>query len=124
MKFLKIFLIFAFSMNLAPALSQPKVLMDACNAIEDKERRVNYDAAMQSDEYRAKKAEESRLRNADPEYRKRVSDTLKTKLADPAVRAAMSERASKAMKASHERRRLQKLEQQKVNEINKLHGSP
>lgn len=41
MKFLKIFLIFAFSMNLAPALSQPKVLMDACNAIEDKERRVN-----------------------------------------------------------------------------------
>lgn len=81
--------------------------------LADPVRRANYDKAMQSDDYRSAKAEESRLRNADPLYRKRVSDTLKAKLADPDVRAAMSERASKAMKASHERRRLQRLGQQK-----------
>lgn len=59
----------------------------------DPARRANYDKAMQSDDYRAAKAEESRLRFTDPAYRKRVSDAMKAKLSDPAVRAAMSERA-------------------------------
>lgn len=56
-------------------------------------KRVNHDRVVSSPSYRAAKAEESRLRNADPAYRERVSSTMKEKLSDPAVRAAMSERA-------------------------------